>query len=188
VTIQLEEKVAGELLTALEDLELPALQWGVTTGALSAAEVQSVIDEFMLARPEDFPGAEAEDVLECLVKKALLFEVPAESPPRYRTRMAETLRLTARLRQLFPPMPDVRDAPPKWWETGKTLVADYRLHIEPRRYPIRDVPVETVLAELEGLPGWTAAHRDVLAAQVAGRPLARFQMDATASIFRSLGG
>ena len=188
MTIQLDEKVAGELLSALEDLELPALQWGVTTGALSAAEVQGVIDEYMLVRPEDFPGAEAEDVLEFLVKKALLFEVPAESPPRYRTRMAETLRLTTRLRQLFPPLPDITGAPPKWWESGKTLVADYRLHVEPRRYPIRNVPVETVLAELADLPGWTAAQRDVLAAQVAGRPLARFQVDATAGIFRSLGG
>lgn len=186
MTIRLDKKVAGELLSALEDLELSALQWGVTTGALSADEVQSVIEEFMLAHPGDFPNAESADVLEFLVKKALIFEVPAESPPRYRTRLAETVRLTTRLRQLFPPT-DIRDAPAKWWEAGKTLVADYRLHIESRQYPMRDVPVETLLGELTGLPGWTTVHRDVVVAGVAGRPLARFQVDATAGIFRALG-
>lgn len=186
MTIRLDEKVAGEFLTALEDLELPALQWGVTTGALSADEVQGVIENVMLARPGDCSGAEAEDILEFLVKKALLFEVPGESPPRYRTRLAETLRLTTRLRQLFPP-PDINAAPAKWWETGKTLIADYRLHVESRKYPTRDVPVETLLEELAGLPGWTTARRDVVVAQVAGRSLARFQVDATAGIFQALG-
>jgi hypothetical protein len=185
VTSRLDAKVAGELLTALEDLELPLLQWGVTSGMLSREEVLEVIEGFVLEHPGDFQGKEADDVVDELLEKALLFQVPAQSPPRYRTRLAETLRLTTRLRQLFGPQ-DLANPSAHWWETGPTLVTDYRLHVAPRKYPTRDVPAATALGELRDLSGWTQVQGDVAAAQVKGRDLARFQVDAAAEIFQAL--
>jgi hypothetical protein len=186
VTGRLAPGVAGELLNLLEDLELPSLQWGVTTGMLSKDEVLEVIARFMTDHPGDFDDKEPDEILEELVDKALLFEVPAQSPRRYRTRMAETLRLTTRLRQLFPPQ-DLADPPANWWAARPTLVADFRLHVAPRTYPKRSVPVAQALGELAGLPGWTQVQGDVAAAQVNGRDLARFQVDASTEIFRALG-
>ena len=77
MTSRLDAKVAGELLTALEDLELPLLQWGVTSGMLSREEVLEVIEGFVLEHPGDFQGKEADDVVDELLEKALLFQVPA---------------------------------------------------------------------------------------------------------------
>jgi ATP-dependent Lhr-like helicase len=186
VTGRLAPGVAGELLNLLEDLELPSLQWGVTTGMLSKDEVLEVIARFMTDHPGDFDDKEPDEILEELVDKALLFEVPAQSPRRYRTRMAETLRLTTRLRQLFPPQ-DLADPPANWWAARPTLVADFRLHVAPRTYPKRSVLVAQALGELADLPGWTQVQGDVAAAQVNGRDLARFQVDASTEIFRALG-
>ena len=186
MTGRLAPGVAGELLNHLEDLELPSLQWGVTTGMLSKDEVLEVIGRFMTDHPGDFDDKEPDEILEELVDKALLFEVPAQSPRRYRTRMAETLRLTTRLRQLFPPQ-DLADPPANWWAARPTLVADFRLHVAPRTYPKRSVPVAQALGELADLPGWTQVQGDVAAAQVNGRDLARFQVDASTEIFRALG-
>jgi ATP-dependent helicase Lhr and Lhr-like helicase len=183
---RLDAKLAGELLTALEDLELPSLQWGVTSGMLSRDEVLEAINEFMLKHSGGFPDKDADETLEELLDKALLFKVPAQSPPRYRTRMAETLRLTTRLRQLFPPQ-DPTNPPTNWWAARPTLVADYRLHVAPRKYPKRSVPMAQALGELGDLPDWSQAQVDVAGAQVNGRDLARFQVDASAEIFRALG-
>jgi ATP-dependent helicase Lhr and Lhr-like helicase len=185
MTKRLAPEITGELLSALEDLELPALQWGVTSGMMSQDEVLETIEKFMQRRPDAFSGQEADEVLDDLVTAALLFKVPTQSPPRYRTRLGETLRLTARLRQLFAP-PDPTNAPRNWWESGKTLVADYRLHVAPRRYPKRTLSVAAVLAELKELPGWTQLQEDVVVAQIKGRDLARFQVDAAAEIVRAM--
>lgn len=185
MTRRLDAKVVGELLNALEDLELPSLEWGVTSGMLSQDEVLEVIEGFVRQHPGDCQGKETDEVLDDLLNAALLFKIPAQSPPQYRTRLAETLRLTSRLRQLFPPK-DPTNPPMHWWETGPTLVADYRLHVAPRRYPARDVPATVALDELSELAGWTQVHGDVAAAQVKGRDLARFQVDAATEIFRAL--
>ncbi len=186
MTSRLKEEVAGELLNRLEDLELPSLSWGVTTGALSRDEVLSVIETYALDHPSRLPDVGPAEILDNLLDAALLFKVLDTSPPRYRTRMAETLRLTSRLRQLFGPK-DLTDPPSNWWEDGRPLVADYRLHVAPRRYPDRNVSVAKALGELGEIPGWTAMQSDVAAAQVKARPLARFQVDSAAEIYRALG-
>ncbi len=120
------------ILDALEDLELPLLSWGVTDVGLSAAEVQSVLADAVTADLLEgvaTPPTEAEYLTE-LTRRALLHHVPGTSPARYRTRLAEGLRLLSTLRQLFPPG---NGAPPEWWRNGVPLVADYRLHVGARR-------------------------------------------------------
>ncbi|MEV0769609.1 protein DpdJ [Nocardia salmonicida] len=176
----------SEVLDELENRELPLLVWGITTGALSRDEVIGIVDE-CLARP-GAPAESTEDIARQLITRALLFELPATSPRRYRTRLAETVRLAASLRQLFPPSASAASGAPRWWQHRPPLVADYRLHVAPRRYPRRDVPVESALDELARVGGWTARHATVAKALLRYPELARFQIDATETILSNLHG
>ncbi|MGW3809334.1 protein DpdJ [Micromonospora sp. NPDC005113] len=175
------------ILNRLEDLELPLLSWGLTEAALSHDEVREVLqaavdDDFAAGRTD---GPDEAVYLAELLRRALLHRVPGTSPPQYRTRLAESVRLLASLRQLFPP----RGGPGiGWWRAGAPLVADYRLRAEPRRYPRRDFRRSAVVAELASLNGWDDMWENVVAALLGGRDLARFQLTATTEILRSLGG
>ena len=173
-----------DLLTRLEDLELPLLSWGVVDGFLSKADVEQAIEAQLDAdaeRPEsDF--LTIEDYLEHLLDAGLLFRLP-DPMPRYRTRLGELFRLLRTLRQLWPP----RDTSvPGWWHNSSALVADYRLRVAPRRYPRRSIEPVEVIEELAAHPGWTDLHADVLRRIVGGARLARFQAQATASILAAL--
>jgi ATP-dependent helicase Lhr and Lhr-like helicase len=174
----------SELLDDLEGLELPLLAWGVTTGSLSRDEVMSTISEHLAAggAPAD---ATAEEVRDALLDAALLVQVPNTTPASYRTRMGETVRLTVRLRQLFAPR-NLDNPPPRWWERGRTLVADYRLHTARRRYPKRDVSVDAALASLAQEPLWTAHDHACARAQLIHPALAQFQVDATRAILNAV--
>ncbi|WP_051844396.1 protein DpdJ [Streptomyces globisporus] len=188
MTDHLDIRFANELLNQLENRELPLLSWGVTESALSEAEVLETIDRLLGSHEAAPAGTSADVVLEELLLRALLHEVqvPVTSPPRYRTRLAESLRLTAGLRQLFARGGWADEAQPGWWQRQRRLVADYRLHVAARRYPRRDIPAAEVLQELAQLPRWGDVQEHVAAAQLQGRKLARFQLDATRSVFASL--
>ena len=186
MTLRIDRELAGHLLSGLEDLELPLLSWGLTDGVLSEEEVLTSIDGTLAANPDGAGGPASGEVRDFLVDRALLFRVPGSSPPQYRTRMAETLRLTTQLRQLFPPRQGPAGPPPGWWRSGRRLVADYRLYTAARRYPGRDQPASTALAEFARLPGWGLLQEAVASAQIGTWDLARFQIDATISIFSSL--
>ncbi|MFF9644192.1 protein DpdJ [Kitasatospora aureofaciens] len=187
MTQRINSDFANELLNRLEDLELPLLAWGMTEGALAETEVLAAIEETLTCHPTPPADATADDVLDQCRDMALLFCVPGSSPPRYRTRLAESLRLTAGLRQLFAPRSWAGPPEAGWWQHGKRLVADYRLHIAPRRYPRRDIEAATVLQELASLTGWGEVQQHTAAAQLQGRSLARFQVDASKAVFASLG-
>ncbi|WP_280364312.1 protein DpdJ [Nocardia wallacei] len=176
----------SDVLDELENRELPLLVWGITTGALSRDEVVAIVDK-CLARP-DAPAESANDIMRELITRALLFELPATSPRRYRTRLAETVRLAANLRQLFPPTAAAASGTARWWQHRPPLVADYRLHVAPRRYPSRDVPIGDALDELSKVGGWTARHTAVAKALLLYPELARFQIDATERILSNLHG
>jgi hypothetical protein len=170
----------GEALSALEDNELPLLSWGVTSGALSRDEVLEVLERYLASNPPH-PPTTAEALLAFLTGRALLLQLPGSSPPRYRTRLAETVRLVADLRQLFPPR-DLERPPSRWWERGRPLVADFRLHVAPRRYPRRDVDPAAALGALNEAGGWGALQAEVAAAQVEGLQLAQFQVATARSV------
>ncbi|MEV4364409.1 protein DpdJ [Nonomuraea sp. NPDC049625] len=174
----------GYLLNKLEDRELPLLSWGVTDNALSEDEVLEAIVE-SLDHP-DAPSLGEDDILEDLLDRALVFRVPGEVPPRYRTRFAEGLRLTSQLRQLFAPQGSVEDQPPNWWSRGARLVADYRLHVAPRRYPKRDITFANALTELQQLPQWDVLHGKVAASVVGLRKLSEFQVTAAKAVLSAL--
>ena len=157
------------------NLELPLLAWGVTTGTLSEGEVEAAVEACLPSWPL---GTMVAEVVEKLMDAALLFEIPASSPRKYRTRTGETIRLAASLRQLFPP-----NAPTaQWWERRPTLVADYRLHVAPRPYPKRDVSTSDAIKELSQVEGWADRLATVARAAIVYPALARFQIDAAKSI------
>ncbi len=173
------------ILTALEDLELPTLAWGVTGVALSESEVSSVLqaavdEEFASGR---YDGPSESEYLTELLRHGLLHRVPASSPPQYRTRLGEGVRLLRANRQIFPPR---QNAPSNWWQAGVPLVADYRLHVEPRRYPRRDVEWSETLAALSHMGDWSSLQEALAQAMLGGRRLARFQLDATRSLLTGL--
>jgi hypothetical protein len=183
--------LAEAALNRLERLEVRVLVWGLVDSALSTEEVENTLREVMNDRQDIAADPDCTIDTEAALQKRLmdlgqLFAVPGRpnSPPRFRTRMAEGVRLFARLRQMFPRQHDGPD-----WVSAATLVADYRLLWRPRKYPARDLT--------------TAASQEIIASRVSdprilaavatwfsgGNPhwkFARFQIDAATRILEGL--
>ena len=162
-------------LDAVERAELPSLMWGLVDQTLSE---DRVLDAIASADGSSTPDA----LMAELLRRGLIFDVPRTSPPRYRSRMAEGIRLFAQLRQLL------RN---QRWEEGARLVVDYRLLVRPRYFPRRDTPLAAAQDELQtlgiadsALEAFTALLGD--ASKAGGRQLARFQLDATREILEAL--
>lgn len=176
----------ADLLSNLEDLELPLLSWGVVDGFLSHADVEQAIDDQRLVDAGLTNAAlpTGEDYLQHLLDTGLLHKLP-DPNPRYRTRLGETLRLLRTLRQLWPPNDRTAAG---WWRNSRTLVADYRLRVAPRRYPRRSITAAEAISDLAGTPDWSAGHADALTRLVEESLLADFQVHAAASILSALAG
>ena len=80
MTGRLSRHCAGEFLSVLEDLELPLISWGVTSGSLAHDEILDTIAAALAAHQaghEHEPAA----VLQELLRTALVFRVPRSSLP-----------------------------------------------------------------------------------------------------------
>ncbi|ABS05849.1 protein DpdJ [Kineococcus radiotolerans] len=169
----------GALLSSVEDVELPLLTWGYVEGALDTSEVLRALEVGLSeAGDGDMDDIDADEVLQLLEERGLLVQV---SPDRWRSRLAETLRLTAHLRQLL------GEGNGQWWLRGRSLVSDFRLNVQPRRYPRRDLPGSNAQQALEAVQPLTDAAQVAVSAFV--RPeqrLARFQLDASTAIRSAL--
>jgi Helicase conserved C-terminal domain/DEAD/DEAH box helicase len=172
-------RAAWQFLGKLEELEARLLAWGVVDGAFTPDEVMELAREFAATLPEYIEG---EALVEELLDQRLLVRLRVHGRDLVRTRMAETVRLFARLRQLFPKRP---------WRAAPTLVADYRFALRPRRYPERNRPLSELLAELRA---GGIAPTDVQGAALRAlathdgtlRDLAGFQLRAAARVWRDL--
>jgi hypothetical protein len=152
-------------LTRLELHETELLAWGIVDSAFTADELERLLTQ---ATPS---GMRADDLKRELLERLLIVQTPSGG---YRSRMAETLRLLSKLRQLFPQH--------RWWE-GSPLVLDYRFLHRPRRRPQRDRRKQDVLARLG--PHFGAAGRVVLDA-VAPACLSGFQERTAGAIAEAL--
>src|SRR5947209_1846756 len=121
-----------ELLERLEREETKLLSWGVVDGGFSAAEVADAAQGVLEASASELT---ADDLWQELFDRRLLFSFREAGHEFLRTRMAEAVRLFAKLRQMFPNRP---------WQLASTLVADYRFARRPRRYPRREIAPPTV--------------------------------------------
>ena len=123
---------ALEFLGQLERAEASVLTWGLIDGFFAETEIEERAEDFLAAsQGVKSSHASAWDLVEALLEERLLWKVPDTG--RYRTRMAEAVRLFARLRQIFPDTHHVA------WRMAPNLVADYRLLVRQRTYPVRDV-------------------------------------------------
>lgn len=179
-------EVLGHALNAVENRELPLLSWGIVDSWLTEAEVREAITEALTELDDEY---EVDPIFDALVDHALITEV-AEG--RWRSRLAETLRLLVRARQLF------NTGNGEWWLRGRRLICDFRVLAQPRRYPKREVSFAALLDRIHEIQPLTPVGRQVLAAQmqrlhttlvsaeVDTGPLSQFQVDATAAVLESL--
>lgn len=133
------------VLDQMEQREARLLSWGLVDAFLTGQELQEVIDDALNA-VTSFAGLtllHASDVLEKLLERTLVFDVGDEPGERFRSRMAEAVRLMFRLRQLFP-----KHAGPIGWQNAPTLVADFRFIWRRRRYPKRTISADAAIAEI----------------------------------------
>lgn len=165
-----------DLLAALdriEDEEANLLAWGLTGGSWTKPELQ----ELLGGGPHD-PA----NLIDRIRRHKLIVELPRSSPPRYRSRAGEAVRLFAALRQLFPG---------KDWAASPRLVADYRFLVRPRRFPDRALAAGEVVADLGGRALGTKAVealRGLISDGPGGaaRPLSAFQVEATGAVLKAL--
>lgn len=183
--------LAEAALDRLERLEVRVLVWGLVDSALSLDEVDDTLryvlnnNQELAADPNCTIDTEA-SLCQRLISLGYLAEIPVRpgARRRFRTRMAEGVRLFARLRQLFPRRHEGSD-----WVSGATLVADYRLLWRQRRYPARDL---TPVASQEFIASRVSDPRVIAAVRAwfdAGGPnwkFARFQIEAAVRILDGL--
>jgi hypothetical protein len=167
-----------EYLNALESREVKLLAWGVVEGGFSEDEIEELAEEVIQSQNSD---VDAWELIDTMQEQKLLFDLNWRGRRLYRTRMAEAVRLFARLRQLFPN----RD-----WQTSPTLVADYRFSLRQRVYPKRekqpDVVIEQLLAENLLASIKRTALEALLRSPSRTLELADFQFRATARMLRDL--
>ncbi|MBS2963831.1 DEAD/DEAH box helicase [Actinocrinis puniceicyclus] len=169
-----DAKTLLEVLDALEDTEARALVWGLTDESWTQEQIERRI-------AESAPGSDPVDVLNQLLNHKLVFALDRTWPQEYRTRMSESMRLLAHLRQLF----DYRF---RQWQTAPALVADFRFRHEPRRFPKRDRTIADLVTHL-AKQGVSDAVIDAATKIVGeGRTLSQFQVDATVRVFEAMEG
>ena len=177
-----------ETLSAVERAEARLLAWGIVDGAMTEAEILEILEQDLRRQADtgedEAADLDAEEIFDELLRETLLIRAP-ERPSHYRSRMAETVRLLARLRQLFPGHEH------GGWLTAARLVADFRFSLQPRRYPTREIAVDKALVQLDAAIGESAKSlQRCLAAGLpshsSGFSLSQFQVDAVVSILRRL--
>ena len=128
------------ILDNIECREANLLVWGVVDGNSTKEEIIDIIEATIddnYNEIETLGGdfTNSDFVFRLLIDKRLIFKILSyDDEERYRSRMAETIRLLFHLRQLFP-QHDGQNG----WTGAKTLVADYRFKRASRAYPERTI-------------------------------------------------
>ncbi|WP_244814743.1 protein DpdJ [Caballeronia sp. Lep1P3] len=175
------------ILDEIEQREARLLAWGIVDGYFSAAElidlIDAQIDDALDDGFDDFLSANK--VVDELLALQWIAPVELENgATAYRSRMAETVRLLSRLRQLFP-----KYAGDAGWQRAPTLVADFRFLRRQRRYPKRNRSVADALAVLRNVTSSTSllqATRALLTPGGHALELAGFQVRAAERIVRGI--
>jgi hypothetical protein len=183
-----DENLLLASLDRIEQREARLLAWGLVDGFLTSSELSDIIDP-LLDDPTFVDGltyVSVAEVIGVLKSRGLLFDVSEQSGERFRSRMAEAVRLFFRLRQLFPQHQGLMG-----WQAAPTLVADFRFIWRRRRYPRREI------SAAEGIQRISVATKDSYARQAmealvssygSNFKLARFQTDAACRILSGFEG
>src|SRR6266567_9493055 len=144
------------LLDQLERSEAALLTWGYVDSGFTEDEVKSKVQDLL-----SLDELETEEAIEELLEHEWLIRTRQRRRVLYRTRSAETIRLMARLRQLFP-----QHLTNGSWRYAPSIVSDFRYMLRPRTYPDRG----TDPAEAEDA---IAGSRDGIVRQALGALLSR---------------
>jgi len=181
------EKFLRSTLDRIEEREAKLLAWGIVDGSFSQSEIFGIIDplidQALSVGIEEFLKADA--VLSALLIRQQITEVPtSDGSIGYRSRMAETVRLLQKLRQLFP-----KHAGISGWQRAPSLVADFRFIRRRRRYPARDTTSSVALkmiGEATESPLILTAIQAMLEPGGRSLRLSGFQVRATQRIIRAI--
>jgi hypothetical protein len=153
------ETALRRVLNGIESQELPLLSWGVSDGSLTEHELEQLIQRLS-------PDDDVDTVIDALLDRGLLF-ASGVTEQRFRTRMAETVRLAARLRQWFHGRP---------WTSAASLVSDVRFLSRPRTVPRRYIDAEALNATLRSSGAvWSDRHQAVMSSLLGKREVSAFQ-------------
>jgi superfamily II DNA or RNA helicase len=178
----------SKVLDSIEERESRLLVWGIVDGAFKKDELDELIFPLIDSALEKgftefFSSDEVINELLCL-KWVFKVEITDQSVG-YRSRMAETVRLLQRLRQLFPK--HFRQS--NGWQAAPTLVADFRFLRRRRQYPKRNLTANEVLNRVRLVTEEPAILQGIQALIQDGENQTRlsgFQVRATERILRSI--
>lgn len=164
----MSDKLLLDFLGELERSESRLLVWSLVDGFFCETELEDMAEAF-LSRENAFSAFDSgRQFLRVMQDKGLIFSWVANgTEPRYRTRMAETVRLMSGLRQLFPKHVERSGG----WQTAPSLVSDFRFLNRPRQYPQRDQSPSTWLS------AWSV-----------GTSLSPLQVEAMSSLLKKFDG
>ena len=167
----MSENIYIRFLNKLEEIEFKSIQWGYTAGTLSEDELYDEADSFLeLSNNTDLDSG---DLINYLDEEKLLFEVDTLRGKGYRTRFGETLFLLTNLRQIFNK---------NKWKESPQLVSDFRVSLQKRFYPKREVNPSYLLEENQ--LNLTSLQKNIWKDLTDGFSLARFQCNATTELLK----
>ena len=128
------ESIVVDTLDLLERREAELLSWGIVDGGFTEDELYELVEDYLL---QEGALCTADEVIEELIDRRVLFRLRDGRDDIYRTRMAEAVRMFSHLRLITP-----------WreWRNAPRLVSDFRFNIQPRVYPRRDWPLNEAAA------------------------------------------
>lgn len=138
------QTIAVEFLGKLEQAEATLLSWGLVDGFWSEEELLAKANAFIGESDAWHVFADGQALIDLLEGEHLVIRWDGPVGCRYRTRMAESLRMMARLRQLFPK--HLRT--PGAWVASPALVSDFRFLPRSRTYPRRDIDAQAFINSL----------------------------------------
>lgn len=177
-----------EFLNSLERAESKLLSWGLVDGSFSSDEIAELCEAFLEDNDLWSKYEDEDEFQDAMEEVGFICRLRDGMQSRYRTRMGETLRLLARLRQLFPK--HIQGANRRW-QIAKPLVGDFRFMLRPRSVPQRNLTSDQVLLRLEESRKLTKLQRQVLSQILLltngeSMRLANFQARATENILSQL--
>lgn len=153
--------IAVEFLGKMEHAEATLLSWGLVDGFWSEEELLTKADAFISERDAWHVLPDGQSLVGILEQEHLVIRWDGPDGCRYRTRMAESLRMMSRLRQLFPKHLNTPGA----WIASPALVSDFRFLPRSRTYPRRDIDAMEFIDSLG--KGWAGTGLSKMQREVA---------------------
>ncbi len=171
----MEKEEVQSFLNHIEQQEAKFLSWGYVEGGFREHEIVELAETFA-----DQQGllASGSELIDEAYRQGLIKVIHGKRYTVWRSRMAETVRLMARLRQWMRYHEDN-------WQIAPTLVSDFRFSVRHRKYPKRNVTPLQVVEQLVDL--LTASECESLNEMLANRGndfgLSKFQLRSTKQFF-----